>query len=88
MLHAGVRDGGRDGFPYSNTVSDVDSSRARQTDSSSSSMPLRWWHGRESQQGVTLEPQPVTVSGQTALAWRGADFACHNAKAGGRARAP
>ena len=78
MVHAGGRGKAETKtiFPYSNAVREVDSTRARQTESSRSSMPLRWQHGRESQQGVTL----LSLSSRhrirpaLALAWRGADL--------------
>jgi hypothetical protein len=58
------------GFPYSNTVRDVDSSRARQAEDSSCNMPFR-----ESQQGVTLEPsRPSPIPASKAMAWRGPEL--------------
>jgi hypothetical protein len=52
---------------------DIDSSRAGQAESSRSSMPLRWQHGRESQQGITLSRRQ-RFRPALALAWRGADL--------------
>ena len=89
MVHAGGRGKAETKtiFPYSNAVREVDSTRARQTESSRSSMPLRWQHGRESQQGVTLlslSPSPFPAS--TGAGMAGGRFDSHNPKASGRAQ--
>jgi hypothetical protein len=61
------------GFPYSNAVREVDSSRARQTDSSRSSI------GSLSKVSPSLS-RPVTVSGRAERWHGGGRFDSHNPK--------
>ena len=59
---------GRDGFPYSNAVKEVDSSRARQADDSSVSMP------QGSLSKVSPSRRQRRHRFRPVLAWRGADL--------------